>query len=433
MTSPACVKRRFALAAPLVATLFATQLTAQARGAATVPSVLLRHVAPNGDAAASPTDAGGREPAACAADLAIAAGPIAGQLAPAGARLASLLSGTAELPLCGRRALVLSARGEASTRIAPLQLGSWRALTTVALPTKTGSVWLSYTGSATAVDRPSLATGDSGRTERPGPVFDRDMLHEISLGASRRIGTMMLSISAGGARGIVRDEVTAPTRTVIDSVWNDTSGWVPDARTSGGGRTARALASRWMTGEISASWLRERFALAATVGGWMPGANSRGSGWGELELARRIQPSVWLVAGAGVRPDVSRVAAVPGRYSMVGLRFAWAARRVPADASPPIEPARAFTITPGSAGSYDVALRAPGAKHVEISGDFTRWAPMTLAPAAGGWWITTVRLAPGAYRVNVRVDEGPWYPPPGTTAVADDFGGSAGLVVVPER
>ena len=45
-------------------------------------------------------------------------------------------------------------------------------------------------------------------------------------------------------------------------------------------------------------------------------------------------------------------------------------------------------------------------------------------------WTADVRVVPGAYRVNVRIDGGTWKAPPGTATISDDFGGSAGLVVV---
>jgi hypothetical protein len=32
--------------------------------------------------------------------------------------------------------------------------------------------------------------------------------------------------------------------------------------------------------------------------------------------------------------------------------------------------------------------------------------------------------------MNLRIDGGPWFAPPGTAAVTDDFGGAAGLVQV---
>jgi hypothetical protein len=428
--APAC--RRLATAAVLVALAVPPRIGAQGTIPTAPRPALLWNVAPDGQGAAAARDAGAGERSSCKANALIAGGPAAGQLGPARMRLASSLAAAVALPVCGRRPLVLSARGEASTLLAPLQLGAWRTSGAAAIPAGGGSVWLAYRGSIAPVERPSLAPADSGHAAREASMVSRDLLQEVSLGASRRVGQVMLSVAAGGARGVVRDDVVT-SRTVIDSVWNDTSGWVPNVHEIGGGRATRSLTTGWLTGEVNASWLRERVALTATIGGWLPSAHVRGLGWGALELARRLQPGVWLVAGAGVSPDASRAGAVPGRYSMVGLRLSYTATGERRESAPPGDGERIFTITPASAGSYTIALRSRGAKRAEISGDFTGWQPMALAPARGGWWVVTVRLAPGAYRMNVRIDGGTWRAPPGTTPIADDFGGSAGLVVVPDR
>ena len=44
---------------------------------------------------------------------------------------------------------------------------------------------------------------------------------------------------------------------------------------------------------------------------------------------------------------------------------------------------------------------------------------------------TEPKIAPGRYRLNVRVSGGPWGVPAGTTPVADDFQGLVGAVVIP--
>jgi hypothetical protein len=84
----------------------------------------------------------------------------------------------------------------------------------------------------------------------------------------------------------------------------------------------------------------------------------------------------------------------------------------------------------GDSAARTVRVRAPGARTVEIMGDFTDWAPLTLAPA-GDVFSVTLPVAAGARRVVVRVDGGPWRPAANTPAVDDDFGGRVGLLLVP--
>jgi hypothetical protein len=61
-------------------------------------------------------------------------------------------------------------------------------------------------------------------------------------------------------------------------------------------------------------------------------------------------------------------------------------------------------------------------------GDFTEWQPVALGRTADNTWMVTLPLSPGTYRMNLRVDGGPWGVPPGATPLADDFGGMVGVL-----
>jgi hypothetical protein len=56
---------------------------------------------------------------------------------------------------------------------------------------------------------------------------------------------------------------------------------------------------------------------------------------------------------------------------------------------------------------------------------------VALTRGRGDTWQVTLPLAPGAYRLNIRVDGDAWVAPPGTSTVQDEFNGTVGLVVVP--
>ena len=47
-----------------------------------------------------------------------------------------------------------------------------------------------------------------------------------------------------------------------------------------------------------------------------------------------------------------------------------------------------------------------------------------------GEWEAVLPIAPGTYRVSLRVDGSPWSAPPGLVAVTDEFNGEVGLVVI---
>jgi hypothetical protein len=75
-------------------------------------------------------------------------------------------------------------------------------------------------------------------------------------------------------------------------------------------------------------------------------------------------------------------------------------------------------------------VRAPGARLVEVMGDFTDWEPVQLKLMGDAWRFETP-LRSGVRRLNVRVDGGPWSVPVGATLEHDDFGTAVGTIPVP--
>lgn len=67
---------------------------------------------------------------------------------------------------------------------------------------------------------------------------------------------------------------------------------------------------------------------------------------------------------------------------------------------------------------------------VEVAGTFSDWKPVPLTRTNEGW-EAEIALPPGRHRVAVRVNGGEWRAPRGTARVKDEFGGEAGLIVVP--
>jgi len=75
-------------------------------------------------------------------------------------------------------------------------------------------------------------------------------------------------------------------------------------------------------------------------------------------------------------------------------------------------------------------IRVANAFRVELSGEPTAWAPVTMRRASDDWWETEVAVMPGSYRMNVRINGSTWSAPPGTVPTKDEFGGEVGLVVL---
>jgi hypothetical protein len=94
------------------------------------------------------------------------------------------------------------------------------------------------------------------------------------------------------------------------------------------------------------------------------------------------------------------------------------------------ERSRPIVQVSGSDSSAMFTVKAPGARTVEIMGDFTNWEPVALVPRNGAF-VAPVTLTRGSHRVVVRINGGEWKPAANTPAVDDDLGGRVGLLLVP--
>lgn len=84
----------------------------------------------------------------------------------------------------------------------------------------------------------------------------------------------------------------------------------------------------------------------------------------------------------------------------------------------------------GGGGELVVRVFATDTMLVDVAGDFSAWQPVQME-REGSFWVARVPLAPGKYRVAVRVNLGEWRAPRNLARVRDDYGGEAGLVVIP--
>lgn len=177
--------------------------------------------------------------------------------------------------------------------------------------------------------------------------------------------------------------------------------------------------------ELNGSYARRRSGSATT---------GHGSGaWGSAQV--QVTPSLAVIASTGtLLADVLR--GVPqATVTSMGMRLrvgrSYAARAVappPRNASPT---ARAVTMETDSAGALvTVRVAAAAGAVVQLATSHGEWTPITMT-REGDLFVARVRLPSGTHRMAIRVNEGAWDAPAGTVRVRDDFGGAAGLVVVP--
>lgn len=172
---------------------------------------------------------------------------------------------------------------------------------------------------------------------------------------------------------------------------------------------------------------------------------SRGGGhgvYGEAALTYALSRLLGVTIGGGRYPTDPTRGTIAGRYASIGLRVGLQATH-PADpyrevldrylpqpsADSPVS--AAIEVGPLSGGARVLRVRVDGAAQVEVMGDFTDWQPVPLRAMGSGTWELVAVIPPGPHLVEVRVDGGAWMAPVGATQVKDEFGGEAGLIVVP--
>jgi len=206
---------------------------------------------------------------------------------------------------------------------------------------------------------------------------------------------------------------------------------------------------RYTDFQIAARYPYERFELGFTAGartgsvGMAVGGSSRT--WGSVSVVDWVASRVAIVGSAGSYPVDLTQGYPGGRFVSIALRFASRATRpnrashvsdrTPVSAGPVADPVPAagvtrFEVRTATGDQRVLRIDAPSARSVELNGDFTHWQPVRLTRGADGWWSATLPIAPGAYQMNVRVDDGPWIAPPGLLTSKDEFGALAGILTI---
>ena len=227
------------------------------------------------------------------------------------------------------------------------------------------------------------------------------------------------------------------TRTVRDSIPNDTTGgWNHFDRTIADTSSRYSLLG---ASQLNArlDWSHRRMAFSASLSTSRTFRDRRDSAttaerglvWGSVNASFSLNSRLAIIAGAGTRPQTSKH---PGgsRFATFGVRLSPAAllrEPLPAPVSPA---ASSFAVEPIEPGLYRFVLRIPGARTVELSGDFNEWTPTSMTQSAPDVWEVAMPLNAGTHRVNVRVNGDRWSAPPGLPAVRDEFNGTVGILVI---
>jgi hypothetical protein len=186
----------------------------------------------------------------------------------------------------------------------------------------------------------------------------------------------------------------------------------------------------WSDAEVALHWSVGPVAFRGMIGRRVFTVNQPNETWGQLQGSVAFAPDVALIAATGVHPSSAVYGISRGRFMELGFRVAPSMLRKPRLPTGVRPVAAAFAVEDAARGQRTLRIRIPSARSVELSGDFTGWKPVALRRADDNHWEVTLAIAPGMHRLAIRVDGDAWAPPPGVSAVPDEFQGTVGVIVV---
>jgi hypothetical protein len=197
--------------------------------------------------------------------------------------------------------------------------------------------------------------------------------------------------------------------------------------------------------QASLSWKSDAVDLGALLGFRMGDQlttlSAKAKSWASVSAVFWMTPRIGIAGGGGSYPVDPTQGFPGGRFVSLSLRLRQRhptqppSDQISQQSSAVLFPetvlaATGFVASRGAGDLVTLRVNAPGARLVEISGDFTNWIPVPMVPAAGGRWSVSVPIKKGKYQMNIRVDGGQWIVPPGLLSMADEFGGAIGLLVI---
>jgi hypothetical protein len=153
--------------------------------------------------------------------------------------------------------------------------------------------------------------------------------------------------------------------------------------------------------------------------------------WASGTFTMWLAPRAAFVMGGGQQPS-NPARGIPARtFGTVGMMFAYAPTKysVPVTA---VNQARIayFEAKPVAQGMQKIIVRVARVESVDVMGDFSHWAPLTMVRRGRDIWELSVPLKPGRHQINIRTDGGKWVAPPGLPKMNDMFSGEVGVLIV---
>ena len=153
--------------------------------------------------------------------------------------------------------------------------------------------------------------------------------------------------------------------------------------------------------------------------------------WASAQVAVWLSSQVAAVAGGGREP-AQPTRGLPARaYGSLGVMLAY--WPIPRGAVPVLTPAsmvRGLELRTAGTGMQRITARIGSVESVEVMGDFNEWVPAQMIRRGRDEWELLVRMPSGVHQINMRIDGGKWFAPPGMPKMRDDFNGEVGIVLI---
>jgi hypothetical protein len=185
--------------------------------------------------------------------------------------------------------------------------------------------------------------------------------------------------------------------------------------------------------DLGATWRHDAAGLSIGGGGGLRGrqqpSGTTTNGWGVLDLVAWIKPQLALTLGAGRTLD-DVVRGVPhAAFASVAIRIAAQPHTTIFSRTATVAGPR-ITVERARDDLRRIDVRVDSGSRVEIMGDFTNWAPLSLERAGAAWRVERA-IPPGPHRIAMRIDGGPWIVPVNLPRVEDDLVGPVGIITIP--
>jgi len=86
--------------------------------------------------------------------------------------------------------------------------------------------------------------------------------------------------------------------------------------------------------------------------------------------------------------------------------------------------------TPDPIRPVNFQCSAPGAKTVQLAGNFNHWHPLPMRPQENGRWSIQIPLSRGCHQYRFLVDGQPMLDPHATGTMHDEQGGLVSLIAI---